>query len=68
VNAQPEPDEPQFRGLAAEVFNPNDPRLQTAVVEVLQGHLADVFTRVCTELENAGFNEAAAFVRTNFGS
>lgn len=66
MNSQPEPDEAQFRALVEEIINPNDPRLRAAVIEVLQGCLADVFTRVRTELETAGFTEAAEHIRRTF--
>ncbi len=67
MEPQLNPDDDQFRALVAEMINPDDPRLQAAVAEVLQDSLADIFTRVRTELENAGFPEAAEFVRSNFG-
>ena len=67
MDEQHEPDEAQFRALVAEIINPNDPRLRAAVTEVLEESLADVFTRVRTELENAGYADAAEFVRRNFG-
>lgn len=68
MDAQPTPDEAQFRAAVAEIINPDDPRLQAAVAQVLRTHLDDVFTRVRTQLENAGYAEAAEFVRSNFGS
>lgn len=67
MESQPNPDDDQFRALVAEMINPDDPRLRAAVVEVLQGSLTDIFRRVGTDLENAGFPEAAEFVRSNFG-
>lgn len=68
MDSQPNLNEAQFRALVEEIINPNDPRLQAAVVEVLVDRLSDVFTRVRTALENAGYTEAAEFVRSNFGS
>lgn len=67
MNPQHTPDEAQFRALVAEIINPNDPRLKAAVVQVLQDSLSDVFRHVGTELDKAGFTEAAEFVRRNFG-
>lgn len=68
MDSQPNLNEAQFRALVEEIINPNDPRLRAAVIEVLQGCLADVFTRIGAELENAGYADAAEYVRTNFGS
>lgn len=65
---QPHLDEAQFRAIVEEIINPDDARFKAVVIEVLQGHLADVFTRVRTALENAGYADAAEFVRDNFGS
>lgn len=67
MDQQDSASEAQFRALVAEIINPNDPRLKAAVVEVLQECLSDVFTRVHTQLNEAGFPEAAEFVRRNFG-
>ena len=68
MTSQHTPDEAQFRAIVEEIINPNDPRLRAAVVEVLQEILADIFTRIRTALENAGYADAAEFVRDNFGN
>lgn len=67
MNPQPHLTETQLRALVDELINPDAPHLKAAVVEALQGHLVDVYTRIHTELDKAGHTDAAEFVRQNFG-
>lgn len=48
-------------------LNPDDPAFREAVIAIVDTRVNEVLTRIRTQLDRAGYTEAANFVRTNFG-
>lgn len=48
-------------------LNPEDPAFKAAVIAIVDTRVHEVLTRIGTQLDRAGYTEAANFVRANFG-
>lgn len=47
--------------------NPDDPAFREAVIAIVDTRVHEVLTRIGIQLDNAGYTEAAGFIRRNFG-
>lgn len=48
-------------------ISPEDPVFRDAVIAVVDVRVHEVLDRIGTQLDRAGYTEAAQFVRANFG-
>ena len=48
-------------------LNPEDPAFREVVVAIVDDRVQEVLKKIGTKLDQAGYTEAARFVRTNFG-